>query len=359
MWLGKSTVQIAYRMEAVSGVVPGSGNFPNQKLKVAARVGQLADGFKGLRARRYSKRGWPLRKPESIFVRALSKSWWGKLSRHLARIFIVLILGGFLAATMARLAPGYGTNEEELDSRLNQASVEAMRQPVDETLIVFYARYWGRLVHGDLGESQTLEEPVRQLLAERFPETLNCVGCGLALGWTAGLAFALIAVTRRGGFADVVAGLAANVLLCIPAAVLALLFVMAQAPGRLAVGLIVFPKIFHYARKLLSRAAALPHVLTARAKGAGDMRILFRHILPVTAPQLLALAGVSVSLAFAAAIPVEVLCDLPGIGQLAWQAAMGRDLALLVNLTMIVTLITLLANSAADLAARTPALEDA
>ncbi len=76
---------------------------------------------------------------------------------------------------------------------------------------------------------------------------------------------------------------------------------------------------------------------------------MLRHILRTTAPQLLALAGVSVSVAFAAAIPVEVVCDLPGIGQLAWKAAMGRDLALLVTLTMIVTLVTLVANSAADL----------
>jgi peptide/nickel transport system permease protein len=77
---------------------------------------------------------------------------------------------------------------------------------------------------------------------------------------------------------------------------------------------------------------------------------LLWHILPVAAPQLFALAGVSVSLAFAAAIPVEVLCDLPGMGQLAWQAAMGRDLVLLVNLTMMVTLITVVANSAAEMA---------
>jgi len=107
--------------------------------------------------------------------------------------------------------------------------------------------------------------------------------------------------------------------------------------------------IFYYARNLLASSASLPHVLTARAKGVGELRVLLRHILPVAAPQLLALAGISVSLAFAAAIPVEVLCDLPGIGQLAWKAAMGRDLELLVNLTMIVTLVTLLANSAADL----------
>ena len=70
-------------------------------------------------------------------------------------------------------------------------------------------------------------------------------------------------------------------------------------------------------------------------------------MLPV-APQLLALAGVTVSLAFGAAIPVEAIADSPGIGQLAWQAALGRDLPVLVNLTLLVTAFTLIANSSAE-----------
>jgi ABC-type dipeptide/oligopeptide/nickel transport system permease component len=92
-------------------------------------------------------------------------------------------------------------------------------------------------------------------------------------------------------------------------------------------------------------------VVTAHAKGLPGWRILFWHILPAAARPLLALAGVTVCVAFAAAIPVEVICDLPGIGQLAWKAALSRDLGLLVNLTMVVTLITLGANAAAELLA--------
>lgn len=79
------------------------------------------------------------------------------------------------------------------------------------------------------------------------------------------------------------------------------------------------------------------------------MRIFCHYVLRVSAPQLLALCGVSVSLALAAAIPVEALCDLPGIGQLAWRSALSRDLPLLVNLTLLVTLSTLAANSIAEL----------
>jgi peptide/nickel transport system permease protein len=66
-----------------------------------------------------------------------------------------------------------------------------------------------------------------------------------------------------------------------------------------------------------------------------------------------ALAGVSAAIALAADVPVEVLSDVPGIGQLAWQAAMGRDLPLLVSLTLLVTAVVQLSNALADLAAET------
>lgn len=276
------------------------------------------------------------------------------LLKFVARILLILLLGGFLGATLVRLAPGYGVDQEELDFRLSRESIQSLRQSDARNagLIAFYAVYILRLARGDLGYSRNLQEPVRQLLAERLPETLKSVALALALGWLAGLGLAMAAAFWRNGLISSAASLLASVILCIPAAVLALLFVDAQLPGRLVLALIVFPKIFHYARSLLGRSAALPHVLLARAKGAGGLRIVCCHVLPVAGPQLLALAGVSVSLAFAAAIPVEALCDLPGIGQLAWQAALGRDLVVLVDLTMIVTLVTMLANSLAAFASR-------
>jgi peptide/nickel transport system permease protein len=113
---------------------------------------------------------------------------------------------------------------------------------------------------------------------------------------------------------------------------------------------VIFPKVFQYLRNLLEHAWSLPHVLAARAKGLRTGRILIWHVLPSAAPEMLALAGVSVSMALGAAIPVEVICDLPGIGQLAWKAAVARDLPVLVNLTLLIALVTQLANSASDAA---------
>lgn len=125
--------------------------------------------------------------------------------------------------------------------------------------------------------------------------------------------------------------------LCVPSAALALLIFVCAGPVRAVVALAVFPRIFQYLQNVLSHAAAQPHVMAARARGIGPGRILLCHIVPVAAPQVLALAGVSVSMAFGAAVAVEVVCDFPGIGQLAWKAALARDLPLLVALSMLVT----------------------
>jgi peptide/nickel transport system permease protein len=174
------------------------------------------------------------------------------------------------------------------------------------------------------------------------------IGIGLLLSWAAAMAFALSAAWLRVAAYDAFTTVLSGTFLCIPAAVLALLSVLWNVPGALAIGLIVFPRVYRYARNLLAKTYSLPHIIMARAKGLSELRILFWHVVPIVAPQLLALAGVSVSIAIGAAIPVEALCGLAGVGQLAWQAALARDLPLLVNITVLVTLVTLLANSGAD-----------
>jgi peptide/nickel transport system permease protein len=272
------------------------------------------------------------------------------MAGHALALAATVLLGGFLSATLVRLAPGFDADEQQLDPHLSAESVQALRaarQP-DHDVWRFYISYMKRAAHGDLGTSLALAQPVRTLLRDRAPLTLRLLAFGLGLAWVAALSLALTAAWLRFSAYDALTTIVSGTFLCIPAAVLALLSVLWNLPGSLAIAFIVFPPIYRYARNLLAKSYSLPHILTARAKGLGEGRILFWHVVPAVAPQLLAIAGVSVSMAVGAAIPVETLCGLPGVGQLAWQAAMGRDLPLLVNLTILVTLVTLLANSGAD-----------
>ena len=273
-----------------------------------------------------------------------------KIARHGLILVATALLGGFLSAAMVRLAPGFDTDEAVLDPHLSSQSIQALRQARAEqhNIFRFYLHSLQLAMHGDLGTSISLKQPVSVLFQDRFPLTLRLVSLGLLMGWAAVMALvfttALLRVTAYDLFATFMTGL----LICVPAAVLALLSVLWNIPGALAIALIIFPRDYRYAHNLVNKAYSLPHIVTARAKGLSELRILFWHVVPSAGPQLLALAGVSVSLAIGAAIPVEALCGLAGIGQLAWQAALARDLPLLMNITILVTLVTLLANSSAD-----------
>ena len=272
------------------------------------------------------------------------------LARKLGAIAALVLLGGLLSATLVRMAPGFDSDERELDPSLSAESVRAIHQSRagEHNILGFYVNYVRGAIHGDLGISHALGQPVQTLLRERWPVTVRVAGVGLFLAWLLALSLAFMTCLWHRPAFEIFGITISGASLCIPAAVLALLSVILNAPGYLAIALIVFPKIYRYSRNLLAKAYASPHITAARARGLGEVRILAWHVLPVAGPQMIALAGITVSVALGASIPVEALCGLPGIGQLAWQAALSRDLPLLVNLTVLVTLVTLLANSGAD-----------
>jgi len=277
------------------------------------------------------------------------------IGRHAIAIVLTAFVGGFLGATLVRMAPGFGVQESDLNAQLSAETRQALhRQDVAErNVLSYYWHYLGGLAHGDFGYSRSMDRPVSELLRDRLPETVESLAIGVAGGWLLGLALALPATWKRSPLYSATSSMISGIFVCIPSAVLALLFLVIGSPGRIAIALVVFPKVFRFSRNLLIKTYALPHVLTAKARGLSTVRILTHHVLPNIAGPMLALAGVTVSIAFGAAIPVEVVCDSPGLGQLAWKAALARDVPLLVNLTLIIALVTVLANSFSDLLAPT------
>jgi peptide/nickel transport system permease protein len=274
--------------------------------------------------------------------------------RHLAGLLLSLavtvLIGGFLTAALVRVSPGFGVDQHSLDPTRDAATLRAIQaaRPEQENLFAYSVRHTAAMFRGDLGLSRNWNRPVAGLLRERWPVTAQLMAVGLLGGWALALAFAVPGAIYPARIWSALGAGIGGLLLCVPSAALALLIFVYAGPVRAVMALAVFPRVFQYLRNLLSHAAAQPHVMAARARGIGPWRILLWHIVPVAAPQALALAGVSVSMAFGAAVAVEVVCDFPGIGQLAWKAALARDLPLLVTLTMLVALATQMANALAD-----------
>ena len=270
------------------------------------------------------------------------------------RLFAIMLLASLVGAALIRIAPGFSSDEQQLNSGLSAQSIHALRQArlTNSDVPGYFASYLASLLRGDLGTSQSLNQPVGDLLRDRVPVTLRNLAVALLLAWIAGLSLAAAAQLVNSRLLTFITDGLSGTFISTPAVVLALLFVLLRWPPQLAATLLVFPKIYRYGQNLLQQSYELPHVLTARAKGAGPWRVLMWHVAPIALPQLLALVGVSVSIAIGVLLPVEVICDVPGIGQLAWQAAQSRDLPVLVNLTLVVTFVTVCATMLSDAARR-------
>ena len=272
--------------------------------------------------------------------------------RRILSSFATLALTGLAAATLLRIAPGFDVDERALDGR---ASAETQRQiraerAGEQDILSFYGHYLRNALHGDLGQSRMYEVPVTGLIAERLPVTLRLIALGLTGAWTMALLLALANVAWPkvdGGLNLLAAGLMA-----IPAGLVALLILISQGPVALGLSLALFPRLFSYARGLFKQSAGTSYALAAQARGLSAMRFLGRYVVWPAGPSLLAILGLSVNAAFGGAILLETICDLPGVGQLALQAALARDLPLLVGMTFFVGVLTVSANAMTDLASQ-------
>jgi peptide/nickel transport system permease protein len=250
------------------------------------------------------------------------------------------------------MAPGFGMDERLLDPRLTAGSREAIAlEAQGEThLLSYYRGYLARLARGDLGQSVSLGRPVRELLRERAAVSLESGAAGLALAWGFALGGVAALEWRRNRWMERGSAVVSGALLCLPAAVVAVACVYLGWSAPAAIAAILLPRVFRYARSLAATASGAPHVLAAEAMGLTRGAILRWHVAAPAAPEMAALAGVSVSMAVGAAIPVEALCDSPGVGQLVWQAALARDVPVLVNVTLLITALTTGTNLLADVA---------
>jgi peptide/nickel transport system permease protein len=275
-------------------------------------------------------------------------------------LLLTVVVSALVSGALVRMAPGFGTDERQLDLRLSEESLAAVRSqagppeargfPTPTSLIAGLRDYVWDLAKGDWGVSISLGRPVRELVADRSGLTLRTLAAGLTLAWGLSFGMSLLLQGFHSHALDLAATLFAGGLLCLPAAVVAMLFLYLDLGPALALAAVLSPRIFRYVRNILAASSRRPHVLAARARGSGSAGLLWRHVCIPAAPELLALGGISASMAIGAVIPVETLCGSPGVGQLVWLSAMARDLPVLVHLTVLVAMATSGANLLSDAA---------
>jgi peptide/nickel transport system permease protein len=104
-----------------------------------------------------------------------------------------------------------------------------------------------------------------------------------------------------------------------------------------------------YMRSSMMDSLAEDYIRTARAKGAGRMRVLFRHAFRNALLPMITLLGLSLPAIAGGAVLTETVFNYPGMGLLVYTSAMNNDVQVVVATTVVATLLTVVGSLLADI----------
>jgi peptide/nickel transport system permease protein len=261
------------------------------------------------------------------------------MAQGLARALAIVALVMIGATILVRFAPGYFSDVRELDARYAnteraQLAQEAERSKALTPLLVREIAGW---LHGDAGVSRQFGVPVLDLLRPRIAVTGGLLVRAVVLAWALALTASFVALGTR--HSQSIWHVPANILLAIPTAAMAMVCLFLNWGGAVTVmALLLAARDFKFLHRSLRKTWSEPWLLQARAQGIRFRRLVIAHVLPAMVTQLAALASLSIVTALSALVPVEVIFDVPGLGKLAWNAALNRDLPVLLAVTLLMAL---------------------
>jgi oligopeptide transport system permease protein len=282
-----------------------------------------------------------------------------------ALALLIIITATFF---MLRFVPGGPFTAEKAVTPEILRNLEA-HYGLNQPLWKQYADYLGSLLRGDFGPSfKYPNRTVNEILGDKLPVSLELGSLSLLLALLMGIPLGVIAATRRNSWIDYCASTFGMTGLSVPTFVVAPLLVLAlsihmgwfNASGWYSPEDRVLPSLvlgFAYAAPIsrLTRGGMLEilsqdFIRTARAKGASELRIIFRHclrggLLPVVSYLGPAIAGI-----LTGSFVIETIFQIPGLGREFVNSAFNRDYTLVLGTVILYAALIMVLNLAADVA---------
>ncbi|MGH9920587.1 MAG: ABC transporter permease, partial [Nitrososphaerales archaeon] len=277
---------------------------------------------------------------------------------------------------LLHLLPG-GTARAILGQRATPQQIArfSRQNGLDQPLYIQYVTYLGRLLHLNLGYSYIENQSVASLLVQRIPKTLVLTVFSLILSVILAVPMGILQAARRNKIVDSVLTALAFVFYATPVFFSAILLIMvfsvhlhvlpAEAPQTVSVTAIfshftgmILPIVVlalaylagfsRYVRSSMIDNLEEDYTRTARAMGAGESRVLLRHVLRNASLPLITFAGLDLPYFFGGAVVVEVIFNFPGMGLLFWNAALQRDFPILLSVTVVIAVAVVAGSLVAD-----------
>jgi len=290
--------------------------------------------------------------------------------RRLPGAAFALWLAATLAFVAMQLTPGDPAQAllAASGATLEQVAERRAQLGLDDPVPAQYARYLLDLARGDLGQSWLHGRPVGQMILEQLPPTATLSLAAMAVGVAVGLGLGILAAARRGTWLDTVATTVAVLGLSTPtywSGLLAILLFSLQlgwlpATGEgdlrhlvlpaLVLGFALSGSIARLVRARVVEVMEEQFVLAARARGLPSWRVLFVHVLRAAVAPALTVTALQFGFLLGGAVVTESVFTRRGLGKLAVEAIVWRDLPVVRGIVVSGALAYVLVNLAADLA---------
>ncbi len=270
---------------------------------------------------------------------------------------------------VVRLAPGGPFAQEQALPPAVRANLDRL-YGLDQPLTVQYAHYLRGLLHGDFGPSLRQRDfSVSELIVQGLPLSATLGLAAILLAVLTGVSAGVLAALWRNRGADYCITTLAAVALALPSFVTGPLFALVfglylrwlpvagwqhHAPRYLVLPVLTLalPVAAYLAR--LTRASLLEvlgalYVRSARARGLGAARVLWRHALRPALMPVVSYLGPAVAFVMTGSLVVETVFGLPGTGRYLVEGAIDRDYPLVMGMIVVYGALTLLLNLVADL----------
>jgi peptide/nickel transport system permease protein len=252
---------------------------------------------------------------------------------------------------------------------------------LNRTVTVRLVTYLWHLIHLDLGTSVQFGSPVASLIFQRLPVTLALMGAALLIAFALGSAIGVLAARHVNGWQDILISTLGLIFYATPSFWFGLMGILLFAvklqwlpAGGLTdlsanytglrfildaclhlvlptatLALIYLAVYLRIMRASMLEVLTLDFVRTARAKGVSELAILVRHALRNALLPLVTIIGLQAGSMLGGAVVVESVFSLPGLGRLAYEAVVNRDLNLLLGIVFMSSILVIIVNFIVDM----------
>ena len=299
------------------------------------------------------------------------------LIRRIATIVPTLLFVSILIFGLQQLLPGDPAMVlagEERDPAVIAHLRETMH--LDRPFPVRYLFWLRGVVRGDLGESLRMQQPVRALIADKLPVTLELACLAIVIALAIGIPAGVISAVRRGTAWDYGANVVALWGLSTPnfwlGIMLILLFSVTlgwlPASGYVSpfedwranlasmimpafvLGNAIAAVLMRHTRSAMLQVLSSDYVRTARAKGVRERDVVLKHALRNALIPIITLGALEFGTLLSGAVLTEQVFTIPGFGKLIVDAVFNRDYAVVQGVVLFTATAYIVLNLVADVA---------